>query len=373
MKIVIVIPAYNEALNVGTLLDTIAEVIKAVPEHDIHALVVDGNSPDGTAEVVEKKSQTYPWVHLLKESGKRGIGAAYFSGFEYAMKELKADAVVEMDADLQHDPKELPSLLAPLNQGFDYIIGSRFVRGGSIPKDWAFYRKFLSVGGSIFSKVVLGIYNVDDFTTGYKVSRVKGFLDKINFSEVRTKGFAYKMELLFRTYKLGAKIKQVPITFGLRDKGASKMEGDNFLDSLLLVVTLRLNDNKEFFRFCAVGGLGFITDAAIFNILSITSGSPKVSALISGFIAMIVTFVFNNHWSFGARKLVSLSTQLKSFPTYALLSMIPIIFRSALVAYSVSLFGKNFFIYNGAFLLGVVIGLIWNFVVYSKIIWKKTN
>ncbi len=371
MKIVVVVPTYNEAENIGRLIDALAVAFKNIPQHEMCLLVVDGNSPDGTAEVVRNKSAEYPWAHLLLEENKAGIGAAYFCAFKYAIHELGAEVIVEMDGDFQHDPQELIDLIKPFSEGYDYVIGSRFVKGGGIPREWAFYRKFLSIGGSVFSKVVLGIYNVDDFTTGFKASRVRGFLEKIDFDTIKTKSFAYKIDLLFRMHKLGAKIKQVPIQFGLRDRGTSKIEGGTFFDSLKTVIQIRLEDSKSFIRFCAVGFMGLFVDAGLFNLMSISLFKPHVSAILSGFVAMITTFALNNSWSFGDRRKQQLGQLLQSFPVYGVFSTIPILLRSKLVDYSILTFGQNSLVYNTAFFIGVLFGLIWNYVVYSKIVWRK--
>ncbi len=373
MKIVIVMPTFNEAQNIERMINALEKVFKKINNHNVHLLIVDGNSPDGTANIVKNASKDKNWLHLLLETEKKGIGAAYFNGFDHAMKDMQADAVIEMDADFQHDPDEIPTLIAPLDEGYDYVIGSRFIKGGSIPKSWNIKRKFLSIGGSIFIKMVLGIFSINDFTSGYKASRVKGFVDQINFNEIKSVGFAYKVELLYRMYKMGAKIKEVPIQFGLRDRGNSKMESDNFMDTLKLVLFLRLNKNKEFVKFCIVGGTGFITDAGIFNILGLTSTSLRSAALISGFTAMVVTFLLNNSWSFKTRKKSGLLDMLKSFPVYVLVSFIPIIFRSYIVSYSVILFGRNFWVYNSAFIIGVILGLVWNYFIYSKVLWRRNN
>jgi dolichol-phosphate mannosyltransferase len=168
-------------------------------------------------EIVANLSKKYNFVHLLTEKEKAGLGAAYAYGFKYAMAEINPEVLVEMDADFQHDPKDVTRLVREISHGYDYVIGSRFTRGGSIPKEWGIYRKFWSVGGNLFSKVVLGIFNVNDFTTGFKASRVRGFVDKLDLDNILSKGFAYKIDLLFKMHKLGAKIKEIPIKFGLRD------------------------------------------------------------------------------------------------------------------------------------------------------------
>lgn len=373
MKIVIVIPTYNEANNVDLFIPALFMTLKADanPGREYHALVVDANSPDCTADVVRGKMSEFPNVHLLVEEKKRGLGAAYIDAFQYVLKSFDADVVIEMDADFQHNPKDVIRLVDEIDKGNDYIIGSRFVKGGSIPSNWAFYRKILSIGGNIFSKVVLGIFSVSDFTSGFKATRVKGFLDKINFNEVLSGGFAYKMDLLFKMYKMNAGIKEIPISFGLRDRGSSKMEKDNFFDSLKVVLLIRYNQNKSFFRFILVGFAGLFADAGTFNILRLTLLNSGWAAVFSGLIGMITTFTLNNVWSFGDRKITSRPKQVFSFIVYIFFSSFPIWVRKYIIEYATTNMGDTFLVSNTAFFIGVMFGLIWNFVVYSKIIWKQ--
>jgi len=373
MKIVIVIPTYNEAKNIGRLIDVVGDEFKKMPQHDFQVLVVDDSSPDGTAKIVEEKSKQFNFVHLLVRKEKRGLGAAYTHGFKYAMKELSAEVLVEMDADFQHDPKDLVRLVAEIDNGYDYVIGSRFCKGGGIPKGWEFKRRFFSKFGNLFSKIILGVGGVNDFTTGYKVSRVKGFADTIDLDNILSKGFAYKMDLLYKMHKAGAKIKEIPIQFGLRDEGISKMEKNNPLDSLKVVLMLRLKDKdtQKFLKFCMVGFVGLATDMGLANLFRITILSSKNAPLASGFIAMMVTFLLNNYWSFSEFKLKGSGSKFLYFIVYCLSSYVPIVFRSFLVGFSVNKFGNSFIVFNIAFFIGIVIGLIWNYLVYSKIIWRK--
>ncbi len=371
MKAVIVIPTYNERENIVRLLPVLDSILTKNYSGDFEILVVDGNSPDGTAAAVKALSESLPSVHLLVEPEKRGLGVAYMSGFKYAMTELGADIVVEMDADFQHDPKDVPRLLQAIEDGADYAIGSRFVRGGSIPKEWSFKRKFLSIGGNYVSKLVLGIFSVNDFTSGFKASRVRGFVDKLDLDHILSKGFAYKIDLLYRMHKLGARIVEVPIAFGLRDRGDSKMESNNMLDSLRVVLLLRLRDYSSFIKFAVVGFIGFLTDTVLFVALSMILRDPSWASLISGFTAMNVTFLLNNVWSFKKHKLRSLKRILKKLPPYYVISYIPIAFRSAvLIPLAIVFYGLDRAKIQLAFLLGIFLGMLWNYVLYSKIIWR---
>lgn len=372
MKIVIIIPTYNEAENIKNIIPAVLDSCATVPKHECHVLVVDGNSPDGTGALVREMSTKNSYVHLLMEKEKSGLGGAYTFAFKYAMQEMRADVVMEMDADFQHNPKELPKFIKKIEEGYDYVIGSRFTKGGSIPKEWGFRRKFLSMGGNIFSKVVLGIYNVSDFTSGFKASRVRNYLDKLDLDSVRSKGFAYKIDLLYKMYKLGAKIAEIPIEFGLRDRGSSKMERDNFSDSLKVVLSIRINENKEFVKFSCVGLCGLLVDTALFNIFRITVFDPALSAVVSGFIAMLVTFTLNNIWSFGERKISGFSKLLGIFVVYGAASLVPILIRSQLVDLFIKALGSGFIVANTGFGIGIAFGLVWNYVVYSRIIWRKS-
>jgi len=373
MKIVIVIPTYNEAANIKPLLQKLLEQFSKQSNHEYSILVVDANSIDGTQNEVNSLSQIHSNIHLLNEGKKNGLGAAYIKGFDYAVKNLGAEVLVEMDADFQHPPEGVIRLISEIDNGYDYVIGSRFIKGGSIPKDWAFYRKFLSYGGNIFAKMVLGIFDVNDFTSGFKASRVKGFVDKIDFNSVISSGFAYKIDILYKMRNLGAKFKEIPINFGLRDRGDSKMEKNNFIDSLKVVIMLRVKHSYSFFKFTGVGFLGLLVDLGLFNTLRILTGMSAVSALVSGSLALLTTYIFNNLWSFGDRKIDGFSKHFKSFIVYTCFSIIPIVIRARLIHYAILYFGDTFFIANIAFFVGILFGLVWNYTVYSKIIWRKNQ
>ncbi len=231
MNIVIAMPTYNEAENIGRMIDVLMkDVFPKIKNHKMMLLVIDDKSPDGTGEIVKKHKEVF-----LLEENKEGLGMAYARGFKYAINKLKADAVMEMDADFQHDPDDIPRFVAEFDKGADYIIGSRYISGGSIPKDWGFKRKFLSVGGNLFARTTLWMWNIHDFTTGFRLARVKGFLDKMNFDKVFSKSYAYKIRLLYEMKKRGAKIKEIPITFANREKGWSKMDADDFFESLKVI------------------------------------------------------------------------------------------------------------------------------------------
>jgi len=239
MKIVVIIPTYNEKDTIVRLIDAVESEFEKIPNHNMGILVVDGNSPDGTAEAVNQKKETYKNINLIVEKEKRGLGTAYITGMNYAIHQLKADAFIEFDGDFQHDPKDIKRLTAELDNGYDYVIGSRYVAGGSIPEEWAWHRKFLSRFGSLFIKWLLGL-PTNDNTSGFKLSRVASFAEKLPLSEreILSKRHAYKIHLLYEMVRLGARVKEVPIRFLERTGGSSKSSLEDIVESLRVAVVL---------------------------------------------------------------------------------------------------------------------------------------
>lgn len=239
MNIVVVMPTYNEAENIGRMIDAlVGEEFPKIKNHKMMLLVVDDHSPDGTWKIVLDKQKKYKNIFLSDSETKRGLGGAYIDGFNYAIKELKADGIMEMDADFQHDPKDVKRFVAEFDKGYDYILGTRYIEGGSIPKDWGFKRKFLSVVGNLFGRTALLWFDIHDLTTGYRLARVKGFLDQMDFKRIFSRSYSYKWRLIYEMKSRHAKIKEISITFFHREKGWSKMDGDDFLQSLKVIVQI---------------------------------------------------------------------------------------------------------------------------------------
>ncbi len=217
MKIVVIIPTYNEVRAIASLIDALEAEFKMIKNHAMEILLVDGNSTDGTPDEIRRKASEYPNISLLAEKEKRGLGIAYISGMNHAAEVMRADAVIEFDGDFQHDPKDIKRLVAELDNGYDYVIGSRYVVGGSIPKEWGWHRKLLSRFGSLFIKWILAL-PTNDNTSGFKLTRIAGFYDKLSLSadKILSRRHAYKIQLLYEMYRNGAKIKEVPIKFFVR-------------------------------------------------------------------------------------------------------------------------------------------------------------
>jgi len=246
MRVTIIIPTYNEAGRIGTLLEEIEAIVAESPEHEWSIVVVDANSPDGTGTIVRDAAALYGNIHLLSEEEKRGIASAYIVGMRYAIEKLHADAFIEFDGDGQHDPRDVPRLVNELAKGFDYVIGSRYVPGGSIPKEWALYRKVLSRFGSLYARLLLEL-PVYDATSGLKATRVATVARFLPLTEdqLLSRQYAYKLQFLYAVSRSGAAIGEIPIVFRLRDHDISKSAAVDVLESLYVTLLLRLRTLRE--------------------------------------------------------------------------------------------------------------------------------
>lgn len=229
MKTLIIIPTYNEADNISRLLDSIHS---RLPGADI--LVVDDNSPDGTATVVEGRMKTDPRLSIMKRAGKLGLGSAYIAGFKHAL-ERGYDIVFEMDADFSHNPVYLPTFMEAIKEA-DLVLGSRYVEGGGV-ENWPLLRRLISLGGSMYGRLILGA-PYRDLTGGFKCFRRKT-LEAIDLDGVHSEGYSFQIELTYRVHKKGLRIREIPIVFVDRLGGESKMSWKIFLEAIFRVWQMR--------------------------------------------------------------------------------------------------------------------------------------
>jgi dolichol-phosphate mannosyltransferase len=221
-RVLVVIPTYNEADNVRVIVD---RVRTSVPQVEI--LVADDNSPDGTGAIVDELAAADDHVHVMHRAGKQGLGAAYIAGFGWA-REHGYDAVVEMDADGSHAPEQLPRLLDALHDA-DAVLGSRYMRGGTVV-NWPRHREVLSRGGNLYVRLVLGM-PFKDATGGYRAYRMP-VLDKIEVESVASQGYCFQVDLVWRAFRHGFRVAEVPITFAERERGTSKMSSNIIREAL---------------------------------------------------------------------------------------------------------------------------------------------
>jgi glycosyltransferase involved in cell wall biosynthesis len=226
VRVLVVLPTFNEAATIENVLD---RVRGALAEASI--LVVDDGSPDGTAKIAADVGDRGGRVEVLSRPSKMGLGSAYRDGFAWGL-ERGYDAFVEMDSDFSHDPDALPSIVAPLADGYDVCIGSRYVPGGSIP-NWSFPRRMLSRGGNIYADLLLGL-SVSDSTAGFR-AYTAGVLRRVDLGSVQAESYGFQIEMTYRAIKVGARIKEVPICFVDRELGTSKMSTYTVVEALGLV------------------------------------------------------------------------------------------------------------------------------------------
>ena len=239
---IVIIPTYNEKENIENIIRAVFSL-----EKDFHVLVVEDNSPDGTADIVRRLMITEFKGRLFIEErkGKLGLGTAYIHGFKWSLKN-GYDYIFEMDADFSHNPKDLERLyVACANDGADMSVGSRYVRGGKL-ENWPFDRIFLSYGASVYVRLITWI-PVKDSTAGF-VCYTRKVLETMNLDKIQFIGYAFQIEMKFATHNLGFKIKEIPITFTDRVEGVSKMSKGIVKEAIWGVIKMKSSHHKDKYR-----------------------------------------------------------------------------------------------------------------------------
>ncbi len=383
MKIVIIIPTYNEKDTIGKIIDQIITETKT-SKYNIHILVVDDNSPDGTGNIVEDLKKSNDHIHLLSGQ-KQGLGAAYIRGFHEAIENLQADVVFEMDADGSHPPEYIIPMLKAIENGGDVAVGTRFTKGGSIPANWGFIRKLQSVFGNIIARVVLLLPQYHDITTGFRATKTS-VLKNVDYDRLLSKKFAYKIHLFFLLDKSKSNIIEVPFAFVDREEGYSKMPRNEILESLRVVFTIRVIESWQMIKFLIVGTIGFLVNAFFLKVFYDTSvgfflPQPQIhgqllflqladirlflASVLSAELSIVSNFILNENWTFKSRdKSGNIAYRFGRFNASSVVS--PII-SIATVNILTPHFGVPKIL---ALAIGTVIGLIWNYSVNVLWIWR---
>lgn len=229
-KSVVIIPTFNEMENIPNLIPKVLS-----KDESLEVLIVDDNSPDGTAAFVEELMKSNSKIHLIKRAHKMGLGTAYITGFKYAL-EHNFDYIFEMDADFSHNPKEIVNFLKAI-KNHDLVLGSRYINGVNVV-NWPMRRLILSYFANIYTKVITGMH-IKDATGGYKCFR-REVLEAINLDKIKSNGYAFQIEMTFKAWKKGFKIKEIPIIFIDRVKGTSKMSKKIVREAVMRVWKLRI-------------------------------------------------------------------------------------------------------------------------------------
>jgi dolichol-phosphate mannosyltransferase len=227
------LPTYNERENLASMIDALGRVREREPDLDV--LVIDDGSPDGTGDIADGLAATRAWLHVLHRNRKEGLGRAYLAGFRWALARPYAQ-VLEMDCDFSHDPERITALRDAVRGGADVSLGSRYCPGGGV-RNWGLSRRVISGGGCLYARTVLGL-SVRDLTGGFKCFR-REVLEAIDLDAVTAEGYAFQVEMTYRTCLLGFRVTEVPITFSDRIAGGSKMSRTIVLEAAWRVPQLR--------------------------------------------------------------------------------------------------------------------------------------
>ncbi|ODS40675.1 MAG: hypothetical protein A7315_02345 [Candidatus Altiarchaeales archaeon WOR_SM1_79] len=372
MKTVIVLPTYNERENIEILIPKLEKEAEKIKNHIIEILIVDDNSPDNTAESVKKFQEKYDNVHLITGE-KKGLGVAYLRGFNYAIENLKADVITTMDADLSHPPELLSEMMKAIDEGYDLVIGSRYVQGGDTP-DWNFRRRFISRIGNSFARIVAGMYKIHDCTSGYRAIRAS-ILKKINTKNLHTRGYAFISTLLYEMFYVGAKAKEIPLVFHDRKYGETKLKSKDMIEFFFNSFRLRFKSSRRLIKFAIVGGSGIFVNLGIFtlakNIFYPIYGKTNLTLLASSLtgdeLSIIYNFILNHYWTF--RGSTSKDHILKKLTKFHIVAVTSVIINNAVL----------FILYTGfgvmdvlAKFIGIIIAFVWNYLLNVKWTWRET-
>ncbi len=374
-KAIVIIPTYNERENIQNVVPILSDVFKKIPHWEMGILVVDDSSPDGTADVVRELQHKYKELFLLVNPNKSGLGGAYLKGMAEAFGPLGAEVVFEFDADLSHDPTKIPAFLEKIDAGYDMVIGSRYMKGGGIPDNWGLHRKFLSVLGNNIIRCVWTNFSIHDWTGGYRAFSKKVYeaiLPEMQ-REIFT-GYTFQIGFLHKAVQKKFKIAEVPFKFVDRTIGQSKLGADYIKNALLFVFHARYKEivDHQIFKFAVVGGIGFMVNLIFLEIFHrffhIEAGN---AAALGAEVAIISNFIINNYWTFAAHKVTRATQMISKFVQFNVGSLGAVIIQKIVVGlgtkYTSDALRLEWFV------LAVLIGMVVNYFVYSRLIWKTTT
>lgn len=389
MRVVIILPTYNEKENIVRIIPRLEdEIFPKLTDYDMYILVADDNSPDGTADEVRKLAKK--WKNIEISSGqKKGLGAAYVRAMTYAFEKMGADVVFEMDADGQHDPEKIPQFLKKIEEGDDMVIGTRYSGGGSIPKNWPPQRKAFSMGANLLVRTIFMRFSIHDWTGGFRALKKEVFMKEKKELE-NFDGYIFQISFLHKAVRDGFKIGEVPFNFTDRTLGKSKIAPLGYIyDVLSYIIIARIIELQRFIKFLIVGVTGFIVQVSVQEVFArfivptlIATSDSLRDGIAAGFgaeAAIVSNFTFNNLWTFSdTNKVGKNSHLLVKFAKFNLTSLGAILVQFSSVFIFVSLLGENIYIGDYhlktriAVLVPTIIFIVipMNYFIYNKIIWK---
>lgn len=365
-RAVIVLPTYNEVGSLEKVVELSFESAKEATNWDIHILVVDSKSTDGTGNLALKLKKRFPKLHLLNVE-KEGLGKAYLDGFKYALDTYNPYLLFEMDADLSHNPREIPHFLHAIEKGADFVIGSRYMKGGSIPKDWGLHRKIFSFCANIFIRFGFMKLSITDWTDGFRA--VKAWIIKESLPHISNySGYVFQVALLDFALKKNAHIQEIPVHFEERKHGVSKINPMQYIANIIFYIL----NHSSFVKFVVVGFVGFGIDFGIsFFLIEKFHWLVWAATLVSAETAIICNFFMNNFWSFSHKRIEhSFNNYLFSFLKFNLISSGSIAIQAVALGILTHFLGQQYWYFYKVLVIGFVI-IPYSYILYNKFIWKK--
>ncbi|MEK9178804.1 MAG: glycosyltransferase family 2 protein [Patescibacteria group bacterium] len=372
MNVVVIIPTYNEKGNIEKLIAILEEdVFPKIKNHNMNILVADDNSPDGTAEEVKKLMKR--WSNISLSTGKKkGLGAAYVRAMTYAVNDMKADVMFEMDADFFHDPHKIPEFLKKIDDGNDFVVGSRYIKGGGIPKNWGLHRKIMSSVGNLVVKLILMRFWIHDWTGGYRALKKEVFLKEKSVLS-KYAGYTFQVAFLHKAVADGFKVAEVPFQATDRFLGRSKIAPFEYIFNLLKYVTIaRFWElvHSPFMKYAITGFIGYLINAITLEILYRKGMHPALAGGIGAELSIIWNFTLNNFWAFGKYKITNPFKILLKFPQFNLVSAGSLVIISTVIWVGTHLFGNEtrqiFLVIAIAFFV-----IPYSYSMYNIFIWKR--
>jgi dolichol-phosphate mannosyltransferase len=377
-KVLVIIPTYNEADNISRLVEAVENVVSRLHSYELSLLIVDDRSPDGTAKKVRLLKKQYKNIQLLS-GNKNGLGRAYIRGFQYALKHRDDEIFIMMDADLSHNPKDIPALLKAITQGSDYVIGSRYASGGAISGSWPILRVVTSRVANFVARRLTGITdNVTDLTGGFKAIRREA-LQEIDLDSLNVKGYIFQVSLLHAFLSNGFKVSEIPITFTDRQHGNSKLRLRDITEFIYRAYKLSPDSPiQKIVRFGFVGTCGAIVNLAILTLLvKLLHSDVLISDLIAIECSIIFNFLLNHFYTFrgyGAytvrTKKESLNSMLVKMGKFNIGTLGGAAINFLVFSTLFKAVGINYIISD---VVAILIAMSWNYFISTRFVWRAID
>lgn len=377
-KALVVLPTFNEGGTIKKLIEDILAQNDKLPNWDLEVLVNDSSSTDDTAKIVKELKKKNPKKVYLLETKKEGLGKAYHQAFVYAIEHIQPFVIIQMDADFSHNPNDIPLFLDKIAKGADFVVGARYIKGGSIPKDWGIHRKLLSVVANMTIRLGFMKLSIHEWTNGYRAIKIWLIKDALSHIE-NYSGYVFQIAMLDYAIKNGAKLAEIPNNFIDRKYGKSKI----FVSQYIFQILAYILSYSSFVKFVIVGFIGFAVDfsfAYLFiNKLHITKA---IANMYSAEMAIFVNFMLNNFWSFKDKKISGgFFAYLIKFITFNFVSSGSIIIQGVGLSLALKFIGdKTIHLFGGVsigswvvykVLIIAFIIIPYSYILYNKVIWKK--